>query len=345
MRKSDSKALAVAPEKGGRVINRRTPWVVTERGYVIRPGTNFRIWSLKDWDSNCLYLSTPVQACQAGSFDLVREEFLLRMNRLAALLKIQILAYCLMPGTIHLVVRVPDRKPLIAPFLGPAGEAALLEHMATYDSEVRALFWKKRLETLRAQGKKAEAKNLLRKYVKRIGSVSDFMKELKFAMKRSPRFQPLDSLQWVRRYTSWLVEDRHPQATKATDSGASRTALRLLAVHLELMPIREELVNQPSAYRWTSWGAALRGDKAAIAGICDLVGCSVKQWQTHGKPTYESWLRGNPSTKEPHSERVARAVGFLTVPLAIGFPNFVREMEAAWFRRFGKGTGKAPNRG
>ncbi len=345
MKKSSSQTSAVTSVEARPPIKRRTPWVVTERGTVVRPGMNFRIWNLKGWDSNCLYLSTPVQTSHPGAFEMVREEFLLRMKGLASLLKIQILAYSLMPTTFHILVRVADRKQVIAAFSGPAGEAALLEHMSAHDSEARVIAWKKRLASLRARGKKAEAKHLVQKYVNRIGSISTFMKELKFGMKFSPRFRAQNTLQWLRRYTSWLVEDRHPQATRATDSGATRTALRLLAVHLELLPVRERFVEQPGDYRWTSWAAAARGDKAAIAGLCDLVGCSVKEWQTYGKPTFESWLRGNPAIKEPHGERVARAVEFLTVPLAVGFPNFVREMQASWFKRFGKADVKPLSQG
>jgi len=339
MPKPQSKSSKVEPHEELRPVNRRTPWVVSHRGYIVRPGDNFRIKELKDWDSNCLYLTSPIFVTHPGMMEMVREEVVARMKRLARLLKVQILTYCMMPEELHLLVRVPERKRLIAPFRGHEGEAALIEHVTAHDSKHKVAFLKQRLASLRANGRKAEAQDLLRRYQQRIGSVSAFMKDLKFKVKRNTRYWIQDEPQWGKRYSSWLVEDRHPQATQEEDSGGSRTALRLVAVNLELMPLRAGLVEQPGEFRWTGWAAALRGDGAAIAGICDLVGCSVSEWETQAKPIYAGWLRGDPASMEPLHERVARAVNVLTVPGAIGFPQFVREMQTNWLRRFGKPKG------
>jgi len=54
--------------------------------------------------------------------------------------------------------------------------------------------------------------------------------------------------------------------------------------------LRAELVEQAGDYRWSGWSGAQGGEKEAMEGLCDVVGCRVSQWETRGKAAYRLWV-------------------------------------------------------
>jgi hypothetical protein len=63
-----------------------------------------------------------------------------------------------------------------------------------------------------------------------------------------------------------------------------------MAAYIDLNPVRAELVEQAGDYRWSGWSGAMGGDKEAMEGLCDVVGCGVSQWETRGKAAYGLWV-------------------------------------------------------
>jgi hypothetical protein len=316
-------------------IHRRTPWPLSPSGLTYRLGvTNVRHHELPDWDSNCIYVHCPLASSSPEQSIIIREIFAHFVREQEDLLKIQVLTFCFLPNHVHLLLRVPDRKKLQAPFYGPAGEQALIEHYQRCIGPKRWAINQVNLDRFKDEGQPELAAQWMNKLRNRIGSVNEFLKQAKSNAIKNPHPCSTKESQWTTRYRSSLVEDRHPAASDSRHAGGSRTALRLLALHLDLMPQHEGFVSASSEYRWTGWSAALRGDPTAIAGICDLVGCPVSAWASHARPTYAAWLQGTAKAKEPLSHRIARAIEVLSVPGAIGFPRFIEEAQSTWIARF-----------
>jgi hypothetical protein len=122
-----------------------------------------------------------------------------------------------------------------------------------------------------------------------------------------------------------------------------------MAIHIELTPVRFGLMAQVGAYRWTGWASAKGGDGVMIEGLCDIIGCSRRQWSPVGRERFASWVGdsvGVPKGKVragnaqkgaatvPLHERVAHAISILARPEAVGFPEFVKLVEAEWLRLY-----------
>jgi hypothetical protein len=61
---------------------------------------------------------------------------------------------------------------------------------------------------------------------------------------------------------------------------------RLMAAYIDLNPVRAKLVEGAEDWRWSGWSAALAGDKEAIAGLCDVLHCTPKDWVAWAKGVY-----------------------------------------------------------
>ena len=87
------------------------------------------------------------------------------------------------------------------------------------------------------------------------------------------------------RYKSVLVEGPR------TDMGAQLDALRVMALYIDLNPIRAGLVEDPAGYRWSGYGTAVGGaSKEAREGLTALVG--ARSWKQAAE-SYRVWLYAN----------------------------------------------------
>ena len=118
------------------------------------------------------------------------------------------------------------------------------------------------LAQTRKQAGEDSAQKMLAGWFARMWDVSAFMKILK------QRFSQWFNKNSKRRGTLW--EDRF--RSMLVESGA---ALGTMAAYIDLNPVRAGMVKDPADYRWSSYGAAMGGNKAARSGLQNVVSTVV----------------------------------------------------------------------
>jgi hypothetical protein len=133
-------------------------------------------------------------------------------------------------------------------------------------------------------------------------------------------------------FRSVLVEGSRRQVSSVKNEV---DALKLMAAYIDLNPVRAGLVAGAEDYRWSGWGAALAGEKEAIAGLCDAVGCGIEKWESRGKVVYGSWVGERPKSESededeegsPNSNSgLLQRVRAFTAGVAVGTEAFVEEV-------------------
>jgi putative transposase len=155
--------------------------------------------------------------------------------------------------------------------------------------------------------------------------VSEWMREVKVRFSRwyNKRHERKGTL-WMGPFKSVLVEGSRGQDASAKNQA---DALKVMAAYIDLNPVRAGLVAGAEEYRWSGWGEALMGEKEAVAGLCDVVGCGVSQWESRGKGAYGSWVGERRSEDEDEDAMgkgsLLRRVRAFSAGVAIGSAGFV----------------------
>jgi hypothetical protein len=107
-----------------------------------------------------------------------------------------------------------------------------------------------------------------------MGDVSAFVKTLKqrYSMSYNSRHQRSGTL-WEDRFKSVLVENG--ERAKAT-----------VAAYIDLNPVRAKIVEDPKDYRWSGYGEACGGGRAARAGL--IAAHDARQYEQSGAWRYAS---------------------------------------------------------
>jgi len=240
--------------------------------------------------STCFHLMS--RTCGGTVFfdDTEKEGLVLVLRRLAAFCGIKLITYCVMGNHFHALVRVPNREEWLQRFAGADGEDKLLAHLRALYSKAFVELFRLQLERLRKEGRDSEAKGHVEAMKARFCDISVFCKEVKsrFCKWYNKRHQRRGTL-WMERFKSVLVEG------KRGDNGEQRAksqldALKVMAAYIDLNPVRAKMVKKASEYRWSGWGAALDGNKVAIAGLCDVTETKAAEWETEGRRVYGRWL-------------------------------------------------------
>ena len=178
--------------------------------------------------------------------DREKEVFRKILRKQEAFSGVRVVTYCLMSNHFHLLLEVPDRETLL-----PLDESGLLKVLPLlYDDEtVQGV--RQELERARKAGDERWHKEILRRYERRRGDLSQFLKELKlrvtlFMNKRLEREGTL----WECRFKSVLVE-------------GAESALQTMAAYIDLNPVRAGIVKDPENYRWSGYGEACGGGRGA----------------------------------------------------------------------------------
>ena len=197
-----------------------------------------------------------------------KRHFVKLMKMYAGFSGIQVVSWCVMDNHFHMLVAVPEQ--------GGLTESTVLKRMAMIYTpaqlaEIRVM--------LDARGTAEARRRVLEPYILRMGSLAAFMKTLK------QRFTQWFNRKWERKGTLW--EDRYHSTiveyygySKAVVGGSREAAevrshaARIVAAYIDLNPVRAGMVEDPLAYVWSSYGAAVRGDKEAVAGLRALWGGS-----------------------------------------------------------------------
>ncbi len=188
-----------------------------------------------------------------------REKEVLRNQiwKVADFCGVQVLTYCIMSNHVHILLRTPNKSVLDRV---PNAELAR-RAKRIYAPEV-ALVFERGLKDPDPQVRQRFRAQLLA----RMGDVSQYMKELKqrFSIWYNRNHNRAGTL-WMERFKSVLIED-------------DPMALATVAAYIDLNPVRAQIVDDPSQYRFCGYAEAMGGHKPAREGIAGLAGCQRINW-------------------------------------------------------------------
>ncbi len=296
-------------------------------------GMNRKCWGRKrirgdDGRSNVYHVMSRTCGGEIFFDETEREALVLVMRKMARFCGIKILTYCIMGNHFHALVRVPHKGIWLEEHFGPpgaaCGEEKLFEHMRLLYSAAHIAAVQEDFAKLRKMGGGMETlvQERVGAMMSRMCDVSAWMQEVKVRFSRwYNRRHGRQGTLWMGKFKSVLVERRHYAGTKGNEREPD--VARLMAAYIDLNPVRAQLVEGAEDWRWSGWSAALAGDKDAIAGLCDVLDCSVKEWVETGKRVYGEMVserRSDISRLSP----AAQEAGSATWSLLVKIPEFSR---------------------
>ena len=198
--------------------------------------------------------------------DEERRHFVKLMKMYAGFSGIQVVSWCVMSNHFHMLVAVPEQ--------GELTEATVLKRMALIYTPAKLAEIQVQMD---ARGTPEGRRRVLAPYLLRMGNLGAFMKTLKqrFTQWFNRKWERKGTL-WEDRYHSTIVEYQgYSKAVVGTNREAAEVkshAARVVAAYIDLNPIRAGMVEDPLDYAWSSYGAAVRGDKDAVSGVRALWG-------------------------------------------------------------------------
>jgi REP element-mobilizing transposase RayT len=196
----------------------------------------------------------------AGAFlfdDEAKSVFRSMLWNVADFCGVEVLAYCMMSNHFHILLRTPSKLELEQ--VSREELARRYEHLYANRSPV-GMPTPAEMRKLLNDDPAGEGARWEARLKARMGDVSEFMKTLKqrFAVWYNHKHQRFGTL-WAERFTSLLVED-------------TALARQTVAAYIALNPVRAGLVEDASAYRWSSYGDAIKGNDRARQGIREIEG-------------------------------------------------------------------------
>jgi REP element-mobilizing transposase RayT len=280
-----------------------------------------------------------------------KEALTIVLRKLARFSGIKVLTYCVMGNHFHALVRVPEREEWLKRFEGAEGEERLMRHLRLLYSKEFVAGLKLELADWRRNGKSEEAERCVADLKRRFCDISVFMRAVKLRFTRwfNKRHGRRGAL-WMGRFRSVLVEGSRGQDSSVKNQA---DALKVMAAYIDLNPVRAELVETAGEYRWSGWSGALGGEKEAVAGLCDVVGCGVGQWEVRGRVAYGMWVSETRRQLRARREKEGDARGELGLintvrafsqGVAVGSAEFVEEVFSGRRDLFGpkRKTGARP---
>lgn len=286
-------------------------------------------------------------ACGQYLFDdEAKGVFVEMLRKQAGFCGVEVLAYSVMGNHFHLLVAVPEDVEI-------SDRELLRRYRLLYRgkgcpaSSANPSVLAKLLEANEAEGQA-----LRQRILARMHDLSVFMRELKqrFGIWYNHRYGNKGTI-WGKRFTSVVVEP-------------TKEALSTVAAYIDLNPVRAELVDDPESYAFSSYGAAMRGDRVARRGY-EAVFCGELKWADllsgyrlvlYGKGEGSKGTVGKDLGRIP-TQRVERAlenggrlplsdilrlrVRYFTSGTAIGSGQFLRDVSMQWKDRYGLERKKA----
>ncbi|MDD4103317.1 MAG: transposase, partial [Kiritimatiellae bacterium] len=196
-----------------------------------------------------------------------KEIFRRMMRKAEAFSGVKILTYALMSNHFHLLVEVPERQEV--------PEEELVRRMRALYGPARVADTLRQWEEWRGLGQARLVEEEQERLRARMGDISAFMKTLKqrYSVSYNARHKRTGTL-WEDRFKSVLVEGR--EQAKAT-----------VAAYIDLNPVRAKVVSDPKEYRWSGYGEACGGGRAAREGLAEVheprrLEASATEGQVHG---------------------------------------------------------------
>ncbi len=178
------------------------------------------------------------------------------LHRVACYCGVEVLTYCIMSHRCHLLIRVPQKSAADAA-LDPDELMKRVGHLygIETEAELRDVFreCKRSLEDVLWQEAIAD-------HQARMHDLSVFMKLLKqrFTMWHNRAHDTKGTL-WTERFKSILIESRE-----------EHNPLHVVASYIDLIPLREGLVERPEDYPYSGYGSATAGSAAGQRGLASL---------------------------------------------------------------------------
>jgi hypothetical protein len=261
-----------------------------------------------------------------------KEEFVNRMWRLADFLDIEVLDYVVMSNHYHQLLRAPG-------VVRVSNEQLLAKLKLYYGAGSREV---RVFELTLARDKKG-TRALRRKYLRRIGNISEFEKILKQGFSGwYNRLHKRRGTLWMERFKSVLVED-------------TLDARSIIAAYIDLNPVRAEMVEDPKNYRFCGYGAAMGGDLRCRKGILEVMGMTdweeaAAQYRLHlierghvevagktGKVSRDLLLETLKQNGQlPRSELLRLRVRYFSDGLVLGTEAFVENVFEQFRSHFGE---------
>jgi REP element-mobilizing transposase RayT len=263
--------------------------------------------------------------------DLEKEKLRQMLWQQAAFSGLEVITYSLMSNHFHLLLRVPPAA---------AGLDADLVERALEFYGPKSLYVRTLQQSLGESG--SLPADLRTGLAGRMGDVSVFMKELKqrFSKWYNRHHQRFGTL-WAERFKSVVVEDQPG-------------AVQVVAVYVDLNPVRAGLVDDPKEYRWCGYGEAVGGSELARRGLASFH--EAKDWGVVGREYREVLLvsggRAGGSGKVALDAATIRGelarggelalgqvlrlrVRYLSDGVVLGSRNYVNEVFGEFRERFG----------
>jgi REP element-mobilizing transposase RayT len=176
-----------------------------------------------------------------------KEHFVGLMRLYERFCGLRVLTFAVMSNHFHILLEVPSRPQ--RPF---GSEREFLDQLGILYPEGQLREIGRELELRR--GHEAELAAYRERFLGRMWDLSQFMKTLKQRFSQwFNRRHGRRGVLWEERFRSVLVEDGH--------------AARVVAAYIDLNPLRAGLVDDPADYRWSGYGEAVAGGRAARAGL------------------------------------------------------------------------------
>jgi putative transposase len=209
--------------------------------------------------------------------DTEKDHFLALLRECEAFCRVRVLTFAILSNHFHILVEVPPR-PAADALPGPD---IILQDLRRLSGHQFPEAVAQRFDELRAAGDHAGLATYLASFHSRMWDLSAFMKLLKqrFSQWYNARNDRKGTL-WEERFRSVLVE------------GVGQP-LVTMAAYIDLNPVRAGLVDDPKDYRWSGYGEAMAGRKAARLGVQALV-TALRRGQeetlTESMASYRQWL-------------------------------------------------------
>ncbi|WFB36891.1 hypothetical protein P3T73_03830 [Kiritimatiellota bacterium B12222] len=179
--------------------------------------------------------------------DVEKRVFIQMMRKWAYFSGLSVITYCLMDNHFHMMLWVPEAVKL--------DHGGMLDRLERVWPEEKVVAWEKFYQ----QQKVETREEMERALCVRMSNLPEFMRVLKQSFTRWYNWKHERSgVLWDARYRSVVVED-------------SPLALMSVAAYIDLNPLRAAMVEDPMAYAWSGYGAAIGGELGARRGLESLV--------------------------------------------------------------------------
>ena len=238
-----------------------------------------------------------------------------QIHRMGAFCGVEIGTYTVMSNHFHLLLHVLPTREL--------DDNELLHRIAVLYGTKKADDLRLDWESWRRNGRVSALKRLeaeRRFYLRRMGDLSNYMKELKQWISRAynARHDRKGTL-WEDRFWSCLLEDR-PETLSA------------VAAYIDLNAVRAKVVTRPEDYRWCGYAEAYADREAARNALATLL--HADGWDA-AQERYGWLLRAVPDTPAGDIRaRLRKRIPALTRALAVGSRGFILETYARFPKVF-----------